>query len=181
MLNSNYMYPLTAVFVSSLLTGYGPKLTPVISCLNVNQRNYTNLMVNFHKADNKMAKCSSLAKDLNEWKFSPSKLLQFPFDPIKENFVRRSVKSCLFSFVNPTPLSDPKLVCYSVDVLQDILDMDVEITKNKEFAEFIAGNNILKSSNPMAHRYGGHQFGYWASQLGDGRAILLGEYINRFV
>jgi len=42
----------------------------------------------------------------------------------------------------------------------------------------VAGSRVLPGSVPMAHRYGGHQFGYWANQLGDGRAILLGEYLN---
>lgn len=134
-------------------------------------------MVNFYKTPGKMSECR-LAKNLDDWNFSPSKLVEFPFDPISENFVRRNVKKSVFSFVTPTPLSKPRLVAYSDDALQNILNMDVEITKTEEFAEFVAGNKVLESSNPMAHRYGGHQFGYWAMQLGDGRAILLGEYIN---
>ena len=40
------------------------------------------------------------------------------------------------------------------------------------------GNSILLGSTPLAHRYGGHQFSIWAGQLGDGRAHLLGEYVN---
>ena len=121
----------------------------------------------------------TLVADINEWQFSPFKLLSLPVDGIKENYVRRNVPGVLFSQLTPTPLSSPKLVCYSADVLTSILDMDPKITKTKEFPEFIAGNKILNSSVPVAHRYGGHQFGVWAMQLGDGRAVLLGEYMNR--
>ncbi|XP_075221021.1 protein nucleotidyltransferase YdiU-like [Lycorma delicatula] len=173
------MYPFTVVIISGFLTAQGQKCISVASCLNIDHRkNYSHFMINLHRNRHRMANCDTLAKDFQEWKFSPSKLLQFPFDPIKENFVRRNVKNSIFSFVDPTPMTDPKLVSYSVDALQNILNMDVEITKKKEFAEFIAGNYVLQTSNPMAHRYGGHQFGYWAMQLGDGRAILLGEYVN---
>ncbi len=38
---------------------------------------------------------------------------------------------------------------------------------------------VLSGSTPLSHRYGGHQFGYWAGQLGDGRAHMLGEYVSR--
>ncbi|RZF42571.1 hypothetical protein LSTR_LSTR001366 [Laodelphax striatellus] len=122
---------------------------------------------------------TQLIKDLKEWEFSPSKLLRFPLDPIEQNFVRRNVKTAVFSRVDPTPLNNPRLISFSENVITNILNMHVDVTKTKEFVEFIAGNNVLKSSVPIAHRYGGHQFGYWAMQLGDGRAILLGEYINR--
>lgn len=120
-----------------------------------------------------------LVADINEWQFTPLKLLSLPVDDIKDNYVRRNVPGVLFSHVTPTQLTSPKLVCYSEGVLTNILNMDSKITKTKEFTEFIAGNKILNSSVPVAHRYGGHQFGNWAMQLGDGRAILLGEYINR--
>lgn len=172
------MYPFEVFLVSGLLTSfrYVPKSKSVV-CLNPFQLNYTHLMTNLFNVHKMTSKCE-LANDLNDWNFSPSKLLQFPFDPIRENFVRRNVKNSLFSHVKPTPLSEPKLVAYSEDALQNILNMDIKITQSNEFAEFIAGNKVLESSTPMAHRYGGHQFGYWAMQLGDGRAILLGEYVN---
>lgn len=134
-----------------------------------------------------MASCSSkpltghLIKDFCEWQFSPSKLLSLPVETINENYVRRNIHNVLFSYVKPTPLTLPRLVAYSKDVITNILDLDVSVTKEKEFVEFVSGNNILNSSIPISHRYGGHQFGYWAMQLGDGRAILLGEYVNRLV
>ena len=54
---------------------------------------------------------------------------------------------------------------YSSDeVLTDILDMDPSIASDPDFVDFVSGNKILEGSIPMAHRYGGHQFGLWVSQ-----------------
>lgn len=122
----------------------------------------------------------SLKKDLGDWQFSQSKLMNLPLELTKENYVRRNIKDSIFSVVIPTPLKTKlKLVSFSEDVLINILDMDPLITKTYEFLEFIAGNKVLQSSVPLSHRYGGYQFGFWAMQLGDGRAHLLGEYVNR--
>ncbi|XP_046386615.1 protein adenylyltransferase SelO-like [Ischnura elegans] len=116
---------------------------------------------------------------MNQWKFSASKLLQLPLDPILENYVRQ-VKNAVFSIVLPTPLeTEVKLIAYSDDVVKNILDLEPDVAESKDFVEFVAGNKILESCAPLAHRYGGHQFGVWAGQLGDGRAHLLGEYVNR--
>lgn len=123
----------------------------------------------------------SLIKDFKDFQFSPSKLIELPIEENRDNYVRRNIKGAIFSWVDPTPILNPKLVHFSEDVLTEILNVDRSVTKNQEFVNFVAGNNVLKSSTPLAHRYGGHQFGYWAMQLGDGRAILLGEFENRFV
>ncbi|PSN50911.1 UPF0061 protein [Blattella germanica] len=123
--------------------------------------------------------CPLLKKSLEEWHFSQSKLMSLPLDNEKENYVRRNVKDAIFSMVLPTPLqTELKMVAYSDDAMTNILDMDPLVANTSDFAEFIAGNKILPSGTPLAHRYGGHQFGYWAMQLGDGRALLLGEYVN---
>lgn len=138
-------------------------------------RNYTYIMT--ESVDPQQ--CRSLKRDLNDWAFTNCKLTELPIDPIKDNYVRRNVKGCIFSEVIPTPLKkEIKLVAVSKDAL-NLLDMDPEIVHSPGFVEFIAGNTVLESSWPIAHRYGGHQFGVWANQLGDGRAILLGEYVNR--
>lgn len=86
----------------------------------------------------------------------------------------------MFSVVNPTPWkTNPKIVAHSPSVIRDIMDMDPSVVESKDFIDFVAGNSVLPQSVPMAHRYGGHQFGHWAGQLGDGRAHLLGEITNR--
>jgi hypothetical protein len=117
---------------------------------------------------------------LSEWSFTkPNLLIQFAIDPIKENYVRR-VRGCVFSYATPTPLkAQLQLVSASHDVLKNILELDPIEEENPMFAKFIAGNQLLPGSETLAHRYGGYQFGYWADQLGDGRAISIGEYVNR--
>jgi len=121
-----------------------------------------------------------LAKTMTEWSFSPNSLLSLPLDPIEENYVRRNVRNAVFSKVLPSPLEkNLQLVSFSEDVLVNILDMDPSIVTTEEFSQFVAGDKILPSCIPLAHRYGGHQFGVWAQQLGDGRAIMLGEYKNK--
>jgi len=117
-------------------------------------------------------------KKFSEWRFmSPGLLANFPVDPIEGNFVRR-VPNAVFSRVKPTPLTDKvRLVSFSEDACSDILDLEASASTDSDFVKFVGGE-LAAGSEPLAHRYGGHQFGYWADQLGDGRAILLGEYVN---
>lgn len=119
-------------------------------------------------------------KPISTWCFSnPNLLRTFPIDPITENYVRK-VPGCVFSAVKPTPLkTELQLVAASEDVLVGILDMDPSVKNDPKFLNFVAGNELLENSDPLSHRYGGYQFGYWADQLGDGRAITLGQYVNR--
>lgn len=126
------------------------------------------------------SRTGTMKKSLSDWSFhQPNLLSTFPIDPIRENYVRRVPKS-VFSSVNPEPLkTDLRLFVASDNVLQEILDLDPAVKNDPLFTKFIAGNELLPGSSPLAHRYGGYQFGYWADQLGDGRAITLGEYVNR--
>ncbi|XP_038212360.1 protein adenylyltransferase SelO-like [Zerene cesonia] len=123
---------------------------------------------------------TKLLKNLTEWRFS-----QYPkyiLLPIDENHdeVLANIKNVVFSEVTPRPLErNLRLVCVSEDVLNNILDMDIEITTREEFVEFVAGKKLPYGALPVAHRYGGHQYGLWVGQLGDGRANILGEYVNR--
>ncbi|XP_067870022.1 protein adenylyltransferase SelO-like isoform X2 [Heterodontus francisci] len=114
------------------------------------------------------------------WNLTSEELIEsFPLDPIKENYVRQ-VRDSVFSAVQPAPFkSAVKLVAVSKEVVEDLLDLDVSITKTKEFIQFVSGARVLHGSVPLTHRYGGHQFGVWVGQLGDGRAHLLGVYVNR--
>ncbi|XP_038611787.1 protein adenylyltransferase SelO-like isoform X2 [Tachyglossus aculeatus] len=113
------------------------------------------------------------------WSLSTEKLGILPIDPIEENYVRE-VKHCIFSIVYPTPFqSRVYLAAVSKEVLEDILDLDISISKTDDFIQLVSGGKIVSESVPLAHRYGGHQFGTWAGQLGDGRAHLIGIYTNR--
>jgi uncharacterized protein YdiU (UPF0061 family) len=63
--------------------------------------------------------------------------------------------------VSPTPFkSRPKLVAYSAEVLEEILDLDSVVTSSPEFIDWVSGNTVLPGSRPLAHRYGGHQVRY---------------------
>ncbi|XP_025061931.1 uncharacterized protein LOC102383456 isoform X4 [Alligator sinensis] len=113
----------------------------------------------------------------------PSWIVQsaaLPVDPIQENYVRQ-VRDCIFSVAYPTPFkSRVLLVAVSKVVLEEILDLDVSITETDDFLQFVSGGKVGIGFVPLAHRYGGHQFGSWAGQLGDGRAHMIGVYTNRY-
>jgi uncharacterized protein YdiU (UPF0061 family) len=79
--------------------------------------------------------------------------------------------------VAPTPVPDPYLVAFSPDAAT-LIDLDPVEAQRPEFVESFAGNVLLPGSEPIAMRYAGHQFGVYVPQLGDGRAILLGEVRN---
>ncbi|XP_066441752.1 protein adenylyltransferase SelO-like isoform X2 [Eleutherodactylus coqui] len=105
---------------------------------------------------------------------------KLPIDSIRGNYVRK-VKDCIFSHTYPTPfISDVRLVAVSEDVLENLLDLDLSVAKTDDFLQFISGGKSISGFAPLTHRYGGHQFGIWAGQLGDGRAHLIAVYINRF-
>lgn len=74
----------------------------------------------------------------------------------------------------PTPLPQPRWVAWSPDVAAT-LGLPAEWMASADAAEVFTGNRLLPGSRPIATVYSGHQFGHWAGQLGDGRAIWLGE------
>ena len=102
---------------------------------------------------------------------------ELPADPQVDNF-RRQVHGACYSRVLPTPVAAPHLIAYAREVAE-LLDITPAICESAEFVQVFAGNKLLDGMDPFAMCYGGHQFGHWAGQLGDGRAIILGETVNR--
>ena len=98
-----------------------------------------------------------------------------PADPEPRNF-RREVTAC-YSAVAPTPAGSPQLIGWSAEAAA-LLGLPAEVGTTGPFADVFAGNRLLPGMKPIATCYGGHQFGNWAGQLGDGRAINLGEAVN---
>ncbi|MEZ5047192.1 MAG: YdiU family protein [Chitinophagaceae bacterium] len=96
-----------------------------------------------------------------------------PADPIKENIVRQVNNAC-FSYTNPTPCSSPSIIHFSKEMLLN-LGLELQDVQTKEYVNIFSGNSIAPNTTPFAMCYGGHQFGHWAGQLGDGRAINLFE------
>lgn len=102
---------------------------------------------------------------------------ELPADPETGNH-RRQVTGACYSKVLPAKVARPQLVAYSQEVA-DLLDLPPEVCASSDFTQVFAGNRLASGMEPYASCYGGHQFGNWAGQLGDGRAINLGEVINK--
>ena len=102
---------------------------------------------------------------------------ELPADPDTVNR-RRQVMGACYSRVQPKQFEAPSLVAYSAEVAK-LLDLSDGFCQSEGFAQTFAGNRLLPGMDPYSTCYGGHQFGNWAGQLGDGRAINLGEIINR--
>jgi serine/tyrosine/threonine adenylyltransferase len=99
---------------------------------------------------------------------------ELPGDAVRIN-IPRQVRGALYTPVDPTPVKAPRLLAWSDD-LAAYLGLEAP---SKEQIEMLAGNQVAPGIQPYAARYGGHQFGQWAGQLGDGRAITLGEIVAR--
>lgn len=94
-------------------------------------------------------------------------------DPILENS-RRQVTQGYYSFVTPKKTKQPQLLHVSDEMLEE-LGISREEAQSEKFLRLFSGNSVLENTAPYAMVYGGHQFGNWAGQLGDGRAINLFE------
>jgi uncharacterized protein YdiU (UPF0061 family) len=77
----------------------------------------------------------------------------------------------------PTPLPAPYLVSFN-ESAADLIELDPAQAIRPEFLDYFAGHKVLPGAEPLAMLYAGHQFGHFVPQLGDGRAILLGEVVN---
>ncbi len=108
--------------------------------------------------------------------FDNSFTRELPVDHENENY-RRQVSGACFSWVEPLKVSRPSLVSYAGEIAEE-LDFTEEFCQSQRFIEVFSGNKLLTGMEPYATCYGGHQFGHWAGQLGDGRAINLGEIVN---
>ena len=79
-----------------------------------------------------------------------------------------------YSFVTPKETAKPELIHISDEMLE-ALGISKEEAHTEEFLNVFTGNAVWPETHPYAMLYGGHQFGHWAGQLGDGRAINLFE------
>ena len=118
-----------------------------------------------------------MLKTLEAMTFDNRFTRELPADPEIENHCRQVTGAC-FSRVLPTKVSQPSLVAYAWEVAEE-LNLSKEICESQSFIEVFSGNSLLTGMDPHATCYGGHQFGNWAGQLGDGRAINLGEIVNQ--
>ncbi|WP_353779724.1 protein adenylyltransferase SelO family protein [Winogradskyella sp. 3972H.M.0a.05] len=102
--------------------------------------------------------------------------IELPADPVMEN-TRRQVFEACFSYVKPRKPSATQYIHASQEMAK-ALGIKSKDLDSKAFLDIFSGNEVMEDSNPYAMCYGGHQFGHWAGQLGDGRAINLGEVVH---
>ncbi|MDQ7090134.1 MAG: YdiU family protein [Methylococcales bacterium] len=112
-------------------------------------------------------------KSLQNLAFDNRFIQQLPADPETKNYCR-TVLNASYSYVSPTKTDKPVLVSYSKEVA-DLMGLAASECSTELFTQVVTGNTLLEGMQPYACCYGGHQFGNWAGQLGDGRAINLGE------
>ena len=97
--------------------------------------------------------------------------LDLPFDNSYARLPER-----FFTRMAPTPVREPKLIALNRPLATD-LGIDADKLATPDGIDVLAGNVVPESAAPLAQVYAGHQFGGWSPQLGDGRAILIGEVI----
>ncbi len=102
---------------------------------------------------------------------------ELPADKSRENSPRQVLEAC-YSFVRPKVPSNPSLIHVSKEMLQAIGLNDSD-AQREDFLAVFSGAKVLEGSDPYSMCYGGHQFGHWAGQLGDGRAINLTEVVHK--
>jgi len=102
--------------------------------------------------------------------------VELPADTDESNRPRQVHDAC-YSPVTPRKTAAPKIIHTSKEVAE-LLNISQEEIKSEEFRDIFTGNKVLPETNPYAMCYGGHQFGHWAGQLGDGRAINLAEVVH---
>lgn len=104
---------------------------------------------------------------------------ELPSDKNIEN-TRRQVTNAAFSFVKPKKTKAPEIIHTSKEMAQE-LGIELQELKSTYFTNLVTGNEVYPNTKPYAMCYGGHQFGNWAGQLGDGRAINLFEieHVNK--
>jgi len=113
---------------------------------------------------------------LENLRFDNMALRELPVDESRDTS-QRQVRGACFSRVSTTPVVNPKTVIYSTDAM-GLLGLPESELKRSEFAEFFSGNRLLSGSEPAAHCYCGHQFGYFAGQLGDGAAMYALQFFQ---
>lgn len=113
---------------------------------------------------------------MDELRFDNAFLRELPGDPEPGPRLRQ-VEGAAWSRVDPTPVAAPRLVAHSPEMARALGFSEADVAL-PEFAQVFGGNALLPGMEPFAANYGGHQFGNWTGQLGDGRAIGLGEVVT---
>ena len=114
------------------------------------------------------------ARPLASLTFENRFVASLPGDERTDNVSRQVLGAC-YSRVAPTPVALPECIALVPEVCE-LLSLEPSVTPT--ISRVLGGNEVLAGMAPYAACYGGHQFGNWAGQLGDGRAITLTEVMN---
>lgn len=101
-----------------------------------------------------------------------SETVSIPFDN-----TYAALPEAFYAKQQPTPVRDPKLIVLN-EALATQLSLDPDSLRSTAGVNILSGNAVAEGSDPLAMAYAGHQFGNWVPQLGDGRALLLGEVMG---
>ncbi|TMW86367.1 hypothetical protein EJD97_021486 [Solanum chilense] len=118
-----------------------------------------------------------LKLNLEELNWDNSFVRELPGDPRSDSIPREVLHACYTKVLPSVPVNNPQLVAWSESVAE-LLELDPREFERPDFPLIFSGASPLVGAIPYAQNYGGHQFGMWAGQLGDGRAITLGEILN---
>ncbi|XP_074321366.1 uncharacterized protein LOC141657877 [Silene latifolia] len=119
----------------------------------------------------------SKLKKLDNLDWDHSFIRELPADPRLDNMPRQVFHACYTKVSPSAEVDNPQLVAWSESVAEN-LELDPKEFERPDFPLFFSGASPLPGSSSYAQCYGGHQFGMWAGQLGDGRAITLGEIVT---
>ncbi|KAJ3694656.1 hypothetical protein LUZ60_000033 [Juncus effusus] len=119
----------------------------------------------------------SVRVKLEEMNWDHSFVRELPGDPRSDLMPREVLHACYSKVTPSAEVENPKLISWSKSVA-DLLDLDPEEFERPDFPLLFSGSTPLVGASTYSQCYGGHQFGTWAGQLGDGRAITLGEILN---
>jgi serine/tyrosine/threonine adenylyltransferase len=108
---------------------------------------------------------------MKEWQLHNLFVNALPGDHSWVNMPRQVQGAC-YSLVKPTPPKNPSLIARTDTLL---VELGLSVADEQEFLQIFSGSKVMEGTQPYAMCYGGHQFGHWAGQLGDGRAINLFE------
>ncbi|KAK4373795.1 hypothetical protein RND71_004472 [Anisodus tanguticus] len=115
--------------------------------------------------------------NVEELNWDNSFVRELPGDPRTDSIPRQVLHACYTKVLPSVPVNNPQLVAWSESVAE-LLELDLKEFERPDFPLIFSGASPLVGAIPYAQNYGGHQFGTWAGQLGDGRAITLGEILN---
>jgi uncharacterized protein YdiU (UPF0061 family) len=97
--------------------------------------------------------------------------------PLSNSFAQ--LPGTFYSRVRPTPFEQPAELIHFNTAAAELLDLDPAVADDPACVDVFSGRQLLPGADPLAMLYAGHQFGHYVPQLGDGRAIILGETTNR--